>query len=214
MDWQTLTDALTAAPVVPVLSVDPLESAAPLAEALAAGGIKVAEITLRTEAGLAAIAAFKAASPGMIVGAGTILDASDLDRAVEAGADFIVTPGFDAPLLTALAGVSVPVLPGVATPGEAIAARSAGLHRVKLFPAEIVGGAGMIGALSGPLPDMAFMPTGGVTLANLGAYLALGNVLAVGGTWIARPGDIAAGDWAGIEARAREACTAAAAARG
>ncbi len=213
MDWPTLAKALAASPIVPVLSVDPLDVATPLAHALQAGGITVAEVTLRTAAGLEAISAFKRACPDMVVGAGTVLDANDLRRALDAGADFIVSPGFDAGLLDVLAGAPVPVLPGVATPGEAMAARNAGLRHVKLFPAEIVGGAAMIRSLGGPLQDMKFMPTGGVTLANLGDYLALDNVYAVGGTWIAKPDHLAAGDWSGIEARAREACEAARLAR-
>lgn len=213
MDWQNIATALTACPVVPVLAIPDIAQAAPLACALAEGGITVSEITLRTEAGLPSIAAFKAAAPGMVVGAGTILDASDLERAVDAGADFIVSPGFDAQLLAALAACRVPALPGVATPGEAMAARNAGIRRVKLFPAEIVGGAAMIKGIGGPIQDMGFMPTGGVTPDNMGDYLALPNVYAVGGTWIAKPEHLVAGDWDAIAARARQACDMAAAAR-
>lgn len=214
MDWQTIETALAACPIVPVLAVPHIDHAAPLARALAEGGITVSELTLRTDAGLPSIAAFKAAVPGMVVGMGTVLNAGDLAASVDAGADFIVTPGFDAALLAALSQCPVPVLPGVATAGEAMAARSGGIRQVKLFPAEAVGGAALIKGLGGPLQDMAFMPTGGVTLENMGDYLALANVYAVGGTWIAKTEQIEAGDWAGITERARDACERARAFRG
>ena len=205
MDWQQIESALKACPIVPVLAVPHIDHAAPLATALAAGGITVSEITLRTDAGLPSIAAFKSAAPGMVVGMGTVLSSADLDASVAAGADFVVTPGFDAGLLAALAQSPVPTLPGVGTAGEAMAARNAGIKRVKLFPAEVVGGAAMIKGLGGPLQDMAFMPTGGVTLDNMGDYLALKNVYAVGGTWIAKTEHIEAGDWEGIANRAKAA---------
>jgi len=209
MDWTRILKALRACPIVPVLSVDRVEHAQPLANALAAGGITVSEITLRTEAGLPSIAAFKAARPDMIVGAGTVLDINDLRRARDGGSDFIVTPGFDAELLASLADCPIPVIPGIATASEAIAARNAGLNRVKLFPAEIVGGAAAIRAFSGPLPDMGFMPTGGVTPDNLTEYLRQETVFAVGGTWIAKGDHASSGDWQAITARAREALEAA-----
>ncbi|MEM6665632.1 MAG: bifunctional 4-hydroxy-2-oxoglutarate aldolase/2-dehydro-3-deoxy-phosphogluconate aldolase [Pseudomonadota bacterium] len=210
MDFNKLDAGLAKCPVVPVLAIPELSQAEPLAKALAAGGITVSEITLRTEAGLPAIQAFKSAAPEMVVGAGTILDADDLRAAVEAGSDFIVSPGFDAGLLDALSKCPVPPLPGVATAGEALAARNAGISRVKLFPAELVGGAPMIKALGGPIQDLSFMPTGGVTLDNMPSYLSLPNVYAVGGTWIAKPEHLNAGHWAGITERARAACAAAA----
>ncbi|MEM1149182.1 MAG: bifunctional 4-hydroxy-2-oxoglutarate aldolase/2-dehydro-3-deoxy-phosphogluconate aldolase [Pseudomonadota bacterium] len=209
MDWHHLESALVRCPVVPVLAVPDIDSAAPLAKALHAGGITVSELTLRTQAGLPSIAAFKSAAPDMVVGMGTVLDKNTLAASVDAGSDFIVTPGFDGPLLEALAACPVPALPGVATAGEAMAARGVGIKRVKLFPADAVGGASLIKGLGGPLSDMAFMPTGGVTLENMGDYLALGNVYAVGGTWIARTEHIEAGDWAGITQRARTASEAA-----
>lgn len=209
MDFSKLDAGLAKCPVVPVLAIPELVQAEPLAKALAAGGITVSEITLRTSAGLPSIQVFKDAAPGMVVGAGTILDASDLDAAVKAGSDFIVSPGFDAGLLNALAKCPVPPLPGVATAGEAIAARNAGISRVKLFPASLVGGAPMIKALGGPIQDLSFMPTGGVTMENMGKYLSLPNVYAVGGTWIAKPEHLNTGDWDGITARARAACEAA-----
>ncbi|MCI4643159.1 MAG: bifunctional 4-hydroxy-2-oxoglutarate aldolase/2-dehydro-3-deoxy-phosphogluconate aldolase [Hyphomonadaceae bacterium] len=213
MDWTRILEALDACPIVPVLSIPEPEHAEPLALALAEGGITVSEITLRTPAGLGAIAAFKSACPGMVTGAGTILNSQDLTTAVSAGADFIVSPGFDGSLLSKLATCPVPVMPGIATPSEAIAARTAGIKRVKLFPASLVGGAPMIKALGGPLQDMGFMPTGGVTLDTLADYLSLPNVYAVGGTWIAKPEHLVAGDWDGIAARAADALKAAKAIR-
>lgn len=213
MDWTRILDALDTCPIVPVLSIPEAEQAEPLARALVAGGITVSEITLRTPAGLGAIESFKSACPDMVVGAGTILNSQDLVTAIAAGADFIVSPGFDAPLLSQLATCPVPVMPGVATPGEAIAARNAGILRVKLFPAGVVGGAPMIKALGAPIQDMGFMPTGGVTLDNLADYLSLPNVYAVGGTWIAKPEHLAAGDWDGIATRAADALKAAKAIR-
>ena len=213
MDWNRILTALDACPIVPVLSIPEAEHAEPLARALAEGGITVSEITLRPPAGLGAIGTFKAACPDMVVGAGTILDSQGLTTAVNAGADFIVSPGFDASLLTKLATCPVPVMPGIATPGEAIAARNAGILRVKLFPAGVVGGASMIKALGAPIQDMGFMPTGGVTLDNLSDYLSLPNVYAVGGTWIAKPEHLVAGDWDGIAERASQALAAAKAIR-
>lgn len=213
MDWNRILAALAACPVVPVLEIEEAAHARPLARALGDGGITVSEITLRTSAGLGAIGSFKAECPDMVVGAGTILDTKGLSAALEAGADFIVSPGFDPQLLAALAACRVPVMPGVSTAGEAMTARNAGITRVKLFPASLSGGAPMIKALGGPLRDMGFMPTGGVTLETLGEYLSLSNVYAVGGTWIAKPEHLAAGDWSGITQRAREATQAARALR-
>ncbi|MEO0466731.1 MAG: bifunctional 4-hydroxy-2-oxoglutarate aldolase/2-dehydro-3-deoxy-phosphogluconate aldolase [Pseudomonadota bacterium] len=210
MDFNKLDAGLSRCPVVPVLAIPDIRQAEPLAKALAAGGVTVSEITLRTEAGLPAIQVFKDSAPGMVVGAGTILDENDLTAALDAGSDFIVSPGFDAGLLAALSKCPVPPLPGVATAGEAIAARNAGISRVKLFPASLVGGAPMIKAFGGPIPDLSFMPTGGVTMENMGDYLTLKNVYAVGGTWIAKPEHLDAEDWAGITDRARLACEAAA----
>lgn len=213
MDWTRLDEALALCPVVPVLSVPELTHAEPLARALAAGGITVSEITLRTAAGLPAISAFKQAAPDMVVGAGTLLSPSDLISAMDAGADFAVTPGFDPALLAALSAAAIPSIPGVATAGEAITARSAGLKRVKLFPAESVGGAAIIKALGGPLADMQFMPTGGVKQASLAEYLELANVFAVGGTWVAPASTVDAQDWETVTNTARETLATATAVR-
>lgn len=209
MDWTRIEVALRECPLVPVLNVPEVDDAAPLASALAAGGITVCEITLRTEAGLASISAFKDAQPGLITGAGSILGTDSLGEALGAGADFIVSPGLDDELFEAFRTCPVPVMPGVATASEALAAYKAGLRRVKVFPASAIGGAELIKALAAPFPDMSFMPTGGVTLANISSYLTLSNVYAVGGTWIAKSKLIESGDWASITGRALEARNAA-----
>jgi len=213
MTLETLLERARACPVVPVLSVETVGQAAPLAEALARGGITVAEMTLRTPAGLAAIAAMKAAVPDLVVGAGTVLSAKDVNDCMEGGADFLVSPGTSPELLSAMAAAPVPALPGVATPSEAMAARALGLTHLKLFPAAVVGGLDMLKGMAGPLADLSFMPTGGVKPDNMADYLALPSVYGVGGTWIAKPEHVAAGDWSGIEARAREAASIAKAAR-
>ncbi len=214
MNWTRLEPALQACPVVPVLTIPSAEHAEPLARALEAGGITVSETTLRTPAGIEAVQTFRSVCNDMVVGVGSILDEKALTASIDAGADFVVTPGFDMQLLEALVQAPVPALPGVSTPSEAMMARRAGLRKVKLFPAEVVGGAEMLKGLAGPIPDMSFMPTGGVTLANMAEYLALPNVYAVGGTWIAKAEHLEAGDWDGITARAREAVDMARAARG
>ncbi|MEM6626916.1 MAG: bifunctional 4-hydroxy-2-oxoglutarate aldolase/2-dehydro-3-deoxy-phosphogluconate aldolase [Pseudomonadota bacterium] len=209
MTFDELAPLLQAGPVVPVLTINDAGQAGALAEALFEGGVTVAETTLRTADGLAAIKEMKRAAPKLAVGAGTVLSGDDLKRAEDAGSDFIVTPGTPPDLIDALGRSSVSVIPGVATPAEAIACRAAGFMRQKLFPAEIVGGAAMIKALGGPMSDLSFMPTGGVNLDNLKSYLSLPNVFAAGGTWIAREADVDAGDWAGIKARSAEAVAAA-----
>lgn len=205
VDWTRLEAALRECPLVPVLNVPRLEDAAPLASALRAGGITVCEVTLRTQAGRDAISAFKETEPGMITGGGSVLCAGSMQEVLAAGADFIVSPGLDAELAEAFATCRVPALPSVATSTEAMAAFKAGLTHVKLFPAAVIGGADLIRALMAPLPEMRFMPTGGVTLANISSFLTLPNVFSVGGTWIAKPELIGRGDWGSITLRAREA---------
>lgn len=193
------------APIVPVLTVEDVAHAAPLAAALKAGGLGSAEVTLRTAAGLDVITEMKAAEPSLLVGAGTILTEGDVDAALKAGADFLVTPGASAELLKALAYHDGVILPGVATTSEAMSRFEEGYGVLKFFPAEAAGGVNFLKALGGPLPHIDFMPTGGLKPHNVRDYLGLPNVIAAGGTWIASPADMAAGDWAGIEARAREA---------
>ena len=205
ISFATFRNALAGAPIVPVLTVEKVEHAAPLANALIAGGLSSAEITLRTPAGLAVIAEMKQAEPSLLVGAGTVLTEGDVDAALKAGSDFLVTPGTSPDLLKALTDHDGVILPGVSTASEAMARFEEGYGVLKFFPAEAAGGASFLKALSGPLPHIDFMPTGGLKPHNAGDYLALPNVIAAGGTWIAPADDMAAGDWGAIEARAREA---------
>lgn len=201
----TFREALHGAPVVPVLTVKKVEYAAPLASALVAGGLKSAEVTLRTSVALEVIAEMKNAEPSLVVGAGTICSEGDVDAALKAGADFLVSPGAGPELLKALAYHDGVILPGVSTASEAMARFEQGYGVQKFFPAEAAGGANFLKSLGGPLPHIDFMPTGGVKPHNAMDYLSLPNVIAAGGTWIASPAEMEAGDWAGIEAKVREA---------
>jgi 2-dehydro-3-deoxyphosphogluconate aldolase/(4S)-4-hydroxy-2-oxoglutarate aldolase len=193
------------APVIPVLTITDLEHAVPLARALCAGGLRVLEITLRTPAALAAIEAMRQAVPDAVVGVGTLTRAVDFAAADRAGAQFGVSPGLTPELAAASRGARFPLLPGVMTPAELIVARNAGFSVLKLFPAEQAGGIGMLRALGGPFPDVLFCPTGGITRATAPEYLALPNVVCVGGSWVAPGAMLAAGDWSGIETLARDA---------
>ncbi|MFT3907059.1 MAG: bifunctional 4-hydroxy-2-oxoglutarate aldolase/2-dehydro-3-deoxy-phosphogluconate aldolase [Steroidobacteraceae bacterium] len=207
MPLRNIQNIMKLAPVIPVLTIEKLEDAVPLGRALVNGGLVVLEVTLRTPAGLAAISAMRAALPDAVVGAGTLTRPEDFAAAKNAGAQFGVTPGLTPRLAAAALTVSYPLLPGVMTPTELVDARAAGFTACKLFPAQQAGGIGMLKALYGPFPDAVFCPTGGVTRQNAGEFLALPNVLCVGGSWVAPPASIAAGDWAGIEALARDAAT-------
>ncbi len=200
-----IEDILAAASVIPVLEVERAEDAAPLASALAAGGLRVIELTLRTAAALDALGAMKRAAPTLIVGMGTIRSGDDVERSLAAGADFLVSPGASASLLRAMK--RTPALPGVATATEAMTAYEAGFRAMKFFPAEPAGGAAYLKSLSGPLPDIVFCPTGGISPERVADYFALQNVACVGGTWIATRAMIASGDWAGIQSNARLAAT-------
>ncbi len=199
-------EVLKQAPVVPVITINDLAEAVPLAKALVAGGIPVLEVTLRTEHGLAAIEKIKAEVPGAIVGAGTVLDIDDLNRVVAAGAEFIITPGLTDALLDAGVQCGVPFIPGVATVSDLMRCRNKGLRTVKFFPAEAAGGAKTLKAFGGPFGDMTFCPTGGVSLSNLESYLAVPSVLSVGGSWIVPEKDISAGNWEAITQLAKDAC--------
>lgn len=200
-----LEKILTAAPVVPVLTIEDAATAVPLARALVAGGLAALEVTLRTEAGLDSIRAIAAEVEGADIGAGTVLNPAQLDAAVKAGAKFLVSPGATPALVAAAAGCLVPFLPGVATAGEAMSLADQGFSYLKFFPAEPAGGISYLKALAAPLPDIRFCPTGGVGSKNAAAYLALANVVCVGGSWVA-PGDaLAAGAWDKVTALAREA---------
>lgn len=193
------------APVIPVLTIADLEQAIPLVRALTAGGLRVMEITLHTPVALAAIESLRKAVPEAIIGAGMLTRALDFAAAGRVAARFGVTPGLTPELAAAARGARFPLLPGVMTPTEVTAARSAGFNVLKLFPAEQAGGVGMLRALAGPFPDVLFCPTGGITRALAPDYLALPNVVCVGGSWVAPRALVAAGDWHAIEALAREA---------
>ncbi|MEO0881594.1 MAG: bifunctional 4-hydroxy-2-oxoglutarate aldolase/2-dehydro-3-deoxy-phosphogluconate aldolase [Pseudomonadota bacterium] len=205
VESQNLKTALSAAPIVPVLTVERVEDAAPIAAALAGGGIRVAEVTLRTPAALPALAAMRREVPDLVLGAGTITQVDHISAAIESGAQFLVSPGTPPTLTDALLGCGVPALPGVATAGEAMTLVDAGFEILKLFPAVPVGGVGLLKSLNSPLPDILFMPTGGVNAKNAQEFLALPNVIAVGGSWMVRGDDVAAGNWAAIEDAARAA---------
>ena len=198
-------DIATRGPLIPVLTIADPAQAAPLAEALLAGGISVLEVTLRTPAALEAIAEIVRTCPAATVGAGTIRDAGQLAAAIGAGAAFGVSPGTTARLADAVAESELPFLPGAATASEAMTLAERGFEVVKFFPAEAAGGAPTLRAWKAPLPDLRFCPTGGVTLDNAGDYLALANVACIGGSWVAPAGRVAAADWAGITDLTREA---------
>lgn len=196
---------LKLAPVMPVVVIQDAEKAEPLARVLLASGISTVEITLRTPAALDAIRAINALAPEMIVGAGTVLNAKDLDAAIEAGARYALSPGATPKLMKAARKAAIPFIPGVATSSEIMRGLDLGYTCFKFFPAEQLGGAAAVKALAGPLPQARFCPTGAITPEKAPGYLALGNVLCVGGSWIAPPDRIAAGDWAAIEAAAKQA---------
>jgi 2-dehydro-3-deoxyphosphogluconate aldolase / (4S)-4-hydroxy-2-oxoglutarate aldolase len=200
--------------VVPVVVVSDVAQAVPMAEALLAGGVDVMEITLRSDAALAAIEAVARAVPAMQVGAGTVTRASELASVQSAGARFGLSPGATPELLAAVRAAGLPFVPGVATPGEAMAARDAGFTLLKCFPAAQLGGVEVLKAWGGPLPDLRFCPTGGVSLANMASFLSLPNVAMVGGSWLTPAAAVQAGDWARVTQLAREAVEAANAARG
>ncbi len=195
--------------VVPVVVVQDPAQAVPMARALLEGGVDVIEITLRSDAALAAIAAVAREVPEMMVGAGTVTRASEVAAVVAAGARFALSPGCTPALIAAVRAAGLPFIPGVATPGEAMAARDAGYTLMKCFPAAQLGGVEVLKAWGGPLPDLRFCPTGGVSLANMAQFLALPNVAMVGGSWLTPAAAVQSGDWARITQLAREATAAA-----
>ncbi|MGU3577141.1 2-dehydro-3-deoxy-phosphogluconate aldolase [Brucellaceae bacterium C25G] len=201
-----LKPVLTGQPVIPVLLIDKAEHAVPLARALAKGGLPAIEITLRTAAALDAIKAVADEVPEAIVGAGTILDAKNYQDAVAAGSRFIVSPGVTRNILDAAKDSAVPLLPAAITPGEMLNLRDEGYRYLKFFPAEQAGGAPFLKALSSPLADLSFCPTGGISLANAAQYLNLPNVVCVGGSWVAPQNLVEAGDWDAITKLASDAC--------
>jgi 2-dehydro-3-deoxyphosphogluconate aldolase/(4S)-4-hydroxy-2-oxoglutarate aldolase len=200
-----IRDVLGLTPVIPVLTIVDVAQAVPLARALAAGGLKVLEVALRTQASLPAVEAIRKSVPEVIVGVGTLTRPVDFAGAGRAGAQFGVTPGLTPELAAAARGARFPLLPGVMTPTEVIAARHAGYDALKLFPAEPAGGVALLKALAAPFPDVVFCPTGGIVRSSAGEYLALSNVLCVGGTWLAPAEKLRQADWAAIEALARDA---------
>jgi 2-dehydro-3-deoxyphosphogluconate aldolase / (4S)-4-hydroxy-2-oxoglutarate aldolase len=189
-----LHDQLAATRLLPVVVISNAADALPLADALAAGGLRSAEVTMRTPAAVDAIRAL-AGVPDLLVGAGTVLNKAHVDQAVEAGATFIVSPGFSADVVNHCATLGVPVFPGIANPTDIMTALDHGLRTLKFFPAEQLGGTAMVKALGAPFGDVKFIPTGGVTAASLPGYLALPSVLAVGGSWMVAPKLLDAGDW-------------------
>jgi len=196
---------MSLAPVIPVLTIERIEDAVPLCKALFDGGLRVLEITLRTDVALAAIARVREALPDAIVGAGTLTQARDFNAANSARAQFGVSPGLSGELIAAARTVQFPLLPGVMTPSEVISARAAGFDALKLFPAEQAGGVAMLRAIGAPLPDVVFCPTGGITRATAPDYLALSNVRCVGGSWVAPRTLIQRGDWKAIQSLAADA---------
>lgn len=203
-----VNEILKVAPVIPVMVVERIEDAVPLAQALYNGGLKVLEITLRTPCALDAITAMVENLPAdAVIGAGTIITPQDLEKAVKAGSTFLVSPGATPALIEAAKASSVPLLPGVATPTEAMHLLVEGFTHQKFFPAEAAGGVPMLKSIGGPLPQITFCPTGGIDLAKAPTYLALPNVACVGGTWMAPKELMKAGRWDEIERLAREAAS-------
>lgn len=202
---QRLAEILALAPVVPVVIVDDAAHAVPMAKALVAGAICAIEVTLRTPAALDAIRAIAAEVEGAVVGVGTVLDRTQLVAARKAGARFAVSPGTSPKLLDAADDNDLPLLPGVATTGEAMALLEHGYRHLKFFPAVPAGGARLLAAWASPLPQIRFCPTGGISLASAPEFLALPNVACIGGSWLTPREKLATGDWFGIEQLAREA---------
>lgn len=192
-------------PVIPVIVLHRVEDAVPLAEALLAGGVKVLEVTLRTPVALQCIEAIAKALPEALVGAGTIRSAADAQAALDAGSRFAVSPGYTAEVGAACRAIGLPLLPGVATASEVMAASADGLSFLKFFPALQAGGIPMLKALGGPFPDITFCPTGGISLESAPQFLALSNVKVCGGSWLTPADAVAAGDWPRITRLAREA---------
>ena len=195
----------TQARILPVITIAREADILPLADALAAGGIKTLEVTLRSQHGLKAIQVLREQRPELCVGAGTVLDRKMFAAVEAAGAQFVVTPGITPDILEAGVQSALPLLPGISTPSELMMGYALGYRRFKLFPAEISGGVAAIKAFAGPFGDVRFCPTGGVNPSNVRNYMALANVMCVGGTWMLDSGWIKNGDWAKIEACSAEA---------
>jgi 2-dehydro-3-deoxyphosphogluconate aldolase/(4S)-4-hydroxy-2-oxoglutarate aldolase len=201
----SVLEQIERARVVPVVVVDDARDGLGVAAALRDGGLPVAEVTFRTAGAASAIEAIAREVPEVLVGAGTVITAAQVDEAVRAGARFLVSPGLSADVVRRAQEHGVPILPGVATPSDIIAALDLGLKAVKLFPANVVGGPAAVKAFSAPFPGVRFVPTGGVSAANLLDYLSLPSVLAAGGSWMVDRSLVRAGDWTEITRRTREA---------
>jgi len=200
-----IREIMARAPVIPVLTIEREADAVPLARALCAGGLTVLEVTLRTAAALKAITAMRQAVPEAIVGAGTLTRPADFLAVAAAGGQFAVTPGLTDELALAGQRAPFPLLPGIATASELLAARAAGYTALKFFPAEPAGGTAMLAAFAPVFQDVVFCPTGGITRESAPRYLGLSNVLCVGGSWVTPSSALKSGDWAQIEALARDA---------
>lgn len=203
-DAAALRQTLSLAPVIPVIIINDLSQARPLAEALVAGGLPVLEVTLRTAQALQAIE-IMAKVPGAVVGSGTVRTPLQMGHSVDAGCQFMVSPGASPRLLEAAEEHKIPLLPGIGTPTEAMTASEHGYTFLKFFPAEALGGVKVLKAYASPLSDITFCPTGGIDMAKAPEYLALSNVICVGGSWVMPADALASGDWKRIEQLAREA---------
>ena len=204
--WKSSPEEIFAAgPVVPVLVINDVEKAVPLAKALMEGGIKVLEVTLRTPAAIDVIKRIAQEVPDSLIGAGTVTNAQQLKAVVEAGAKFAISPGMTADLLKAGMDSEIPLIPGISSTSDLMKGKDAGYTHMKFFPAEASGGVKAIKSISGPFPDVTFCPTGGIGPNNYNEYLALNNVKCVGGSWLAPDDAIESGDWARITQLAKEA---------
>lgn len=204
---QDVFEKLSQFGVIPVIAIESVDDALPLADALAAGGLPVAEITFRTAAAADVMQKLHEERPDVLLGAGTVLTVENATAAKNCGATFALAPGLNPEVVTHAQEIDLPFMPGVATASDVECGLSLGCKMLKFFPSELLGGTKMIRALAGPYghTGVRFSPTGGVTADNLQGYLTTPTIAAVGGTWIAKKEHIAAGDWAGIEQRAREA---------
>ncbi len=200
-----ISEQIASCGIVPVVRIERAEDAVPLAEALWAGGIRVVEFTFRTEAAGEAMRRSAEKLPDMLVGAGTVRSVAQFEEAMDAGARFVVTPGFNRKVVETAVRDHVPIYPGIVTPGELERVLEYGIKTVKFFPAEASGGTAMLKAFAGPYGDVKFIPTGGIGPKNLEEYLGLGNVLAVGGTWLTKSDESGTLDFALIQQRAAEA---------
>jgi len=205
---ESFLDKVNECPLVPVLTVKDLQTAGDFAVALQNAGLTIIEVTLRTDCALQAIRRMKKAAPELSVGVGTILSERDLTNARDAGGDFIVTPATSDALLSALQDVTIPVFPGVATPSEALRAYEMGFRYQKFFPAESNGGVKALKSIGDPMPDITFMPTGGINGSSAIDYLSCANVIAVGGSWMVNKQAVDARDWDAVSAHTQAAISA------